>query len=94
MLDAALQQAWLLAAARVAAAEAAAGAAVNAAALAKALRIDEARAEFLLAEVSVQDFVQARPELPARLRVTELADPEDLSADAPRAQAPISADKP
>jgi hypothetical protein len=94
MLDAALQQAWLLAASRVAAAEAAAGAVVNAAALAKALRIDEARAEFLLAEVSVQDFVQARPELPARRRVTELADPEDLSADALRAQAPTSADKP
>ncbi len=94
MLDAALQQAWLLAAARVAAMEAAAGAVVNAAALAKALRVDEARAEFLLAEVSVQDFVQARPELPARRRVTELADAQDLSADAQRAHAPTSANKP
>ncbi|HEX3851791.1 MAG TPA: hypothetical protein VHW01_12540 [Polyangiaceae bacterium] len=93
-LDAALQQAWLLAASRVAAAEAGAGAAVNAATLAKLLRVDEARAELLLAEVSVQDFVRARPELPARLRVTELADPEELSADAPRAHAPTSADKP
>ena len=45
-LDADLQQAWLLAASRVAAAEAEAGAAVNAAALAKILRVDEARAEF------------------------------------------------
>jgi hypothetical protein len=93
-LDAALQQAWLLAAARVAAAEAQAGVTLNAAALAKILRVDEGRAEFLLAEVSVRDFVQERPELAARLRVTELADPEDLSADAHRAQAPISADKP
>lgn len=93
-LDSALQQAWLLAASRVATAEAAAGALVNAATLAKALRVDEARAEFLLAEVSVQDFVQARPELPARLRVTELADAQDLSADAQRAHAPTSANKP
>ncbi|HEX7453831.1 MAG TPA: hypothetical protein VF294_16175 [Polyangiaceae bacterium] len=93
-LDSALQQAWLLAASRVAAAEAGVGVAVNAASLAKLLRVDEARAEFLLAEVSVQDFVQARPELPARLRVTELADPEDLSAEAQRAHAPASADKP
>jgi hypothetical protein len=93
-LDSALQQAWLLAASRVAAAEASAGVAVDAASLAKLLRVDEARAEFLLAEISVQDFVQARPELPARLRVTELADPEDLSAEAQRAHAPASADKP
>ena len=93
-LDATLQQAWLLAASRVAVAEAGAGAAISAAALAKALRVDEARAELLLAEVSVQAFVQARPELPARLRFTELADPEDLSTDAQRAHAPTSADKP
>jgi hypothetical protein len=93
-LDAALQQAWLLAASRVAAVEGTVGAPLNAAALAKILRVDEARAEFLLAEVSVQDFVQARPELPARMRVTELADAEDLNADAQRAHAPTSADKP
>jgi hypothetical protein len=81
-LDAALQQAWLLAASRVVT-----GAAlpVSAAALAKTLRVDEARAEFLLAEVSVQDFVQAPADLAPRVRVTELADPEDLSAAAARA---------
>ena len=83
-LDAALQQAWLLAASRVVTEE---GGQMTSAALAKTLHIDETRAELLLAEVSVQDFVSsARAELPARVRVTELADPEDLSSEADRAR--------
>ena len=84
-LNAALQRAWLLAASRLVAGQ---GGQMSSALLAKTLRIDEARAELLLAEVSVQDFVSSAPaELPARVRVTELADPEDLSSDAERARA-------
>jgi hypothetical protein len=93
-LDTALQHAWLLAASRIAAGEAQLGNAVNAATLSRVLRVDEARAEFLLAEVNVQDFVASPQELPARVRVTELADPEDLSNDAQRAHAPANANKP
>jgi hypothetical protein len=93
-LDAALQQAWLLAASRVAASEARLGNAVNAATLSRVLKVDEARAEFLLAEVNVRDFVAAPQELPARVRVTELADAEDLGGDAQRAPAPSNANKP
>ncbi|MEO8904584.1 MAG: hypothetical protein ABI488_19415 [Polyangiaceae bacterium] len=91
-LDAALQQAWLLAASRVVAQE---GGQMTSAALAKTLRIDEARAEFLLAEVSVQDFVSpARAEWPGRVRVTELADPEEARAEAERARAAAGSSKP
>ena len=61
---------------------------MTSAALAKTLRIDETRAEFLLAEVSVQDFVSsARAELPAKVRVTELAEPEALGTEAERSHA-------
>ena len=88
-LDAALQQAWLLAASRIVAQE---GGQLSAVALSKILRVDEARAEFLLAEVSVQDFVQ--PQLPARVRITELADPEEPNATTDRTVAPPQANKP
>ena len=70
--EAALQQAWLLAASRLVAAHAGQ---LSAPALARLLRVDDARAELLLAEVSVQDFITQPSELPARVRVTELADP-------------------
>jgi len=84
-LAALLQQAWLAAASRVALHE---GPELSAAGLAKTLRIDEARAELLLAEVSVQNFVAGRSE-PQRLRVTELADPAELgeNPELPRAHA-------
>jgi len=58
--------------------------------LARLLRVEEGRAELLLAEVNLQDFIRQPSELPARLRVTELASPADLPAaaadddDAPR----------
>ena len=91
-LEAALEEAWLLSASRIVAQQ---GGQMTSAALAKALRVDEARAEFLLAEVSVQDFAsQASVELPARVRVTELADPEPLGAEAERAHAPAGTRKP
>jgi hypothetical protein len=75
----ALQEAWLSAAARVAEQ---AGAPLDAASLAKTLSIDETRAELLLAELSVQDFVRPRLEPAAKVRVTELGDPAELSAAA------------
>ena len=84
-LSAALQQAWLWAASRVVAAHAQAhtdAGAMSSAALAEALRIDEPRAELLLAELSVRDFVEQPAELPARMRVTELADPAQLADEA------------
>lgn len=91
-LDAALQGAWLIAASGVVAQ---AGGQVTSALLAKKLRVDEARAEFLLAEVSVQDLVsQPAAELPARLRVTELADSPELGGGAEQARAPANATKP
>jgi len=90
-LDAALQQAWLLAASRLVAHS---GGSMSASALSKALRVDEARAELLLAEVSVRDFVEQPAELPARMRVTELADSNDLIADAEDAHARVTASKP
>lgn len=77
--EAALQQAWFLAASRLVLAN---GGQLSAKALAQLLRVDEARAELLLAEVNVQDFMQQPAELPARVRVTELADPVDLAAAA------------
>ena len=55
----------------------------------------EARAEFLLAEVSVQDLIsQAPAALQARLRVTELAAPEELASEAEPARGPAEASKP
>ncbi len=76
-----LNQAWFLAASRLAAFS---SESVTAASLAKALRIDEARAELLLAEVSVQDFVQTRS-VPERRRLPELAEPAERSVEAERA---------
>ena len=94
-LDLALRQAWLSAATRVAER---AGGQIDAASLAQTLRIDEARAELLLAEVSVQDFVQlgAPPLLatPSKLRVTELADPSELTASTARSDAEVGTSKP
>jgi hypothetical protein len=75
--DATLQRAWLLAASRLVAAH---GGQLSAKAMAQLLRIDEPRAELLLAEVSVQDFIAQPPDLPTRVRVTELADPIDPTA--------------
>jgi hypothetical protein len=80
-LSAALQQAWLLAASRLVAAAGGAGQ-MSATQLASALRIDEPRAELLLAELSVRDFVEQPAQLPARVRVTELSDPAELAAAA------------
>jgi len=74
-----LQQAWLLAASRLVVAR---GSQLSAKDLARLLRVDEARAELLLAEVSVQDFMQQPSELAARVRVTELADPLELTTAA------------
>ena len=85
-LAGALQQAWLLAASRLVRAR---GGELSAPALASALRVDEARAEQLLAEVSVDDFVQAPAVLGARVRVTELAEPTEL-VDAAEAALPRS----
>jgi Flp pilus assembly protein TadB len=76
-LERALEQAWLSAARRVSAET---GDPISAAALARALRTDEARAEFLLAELSVQDLVEPHAPLGQKLRVTELADASELSA--------------
>ncbi len=67
--DTALQQAWFLAASRLVRAH---GPGLTAKDLATLLRVDEARAELLLAEVNVQDFMQQPSELAARVRVTEL----------------------
>jgi hypothetical protein len=90
-LEAALQGAWLLAASRIVAQE---GGSMTSALLAKKLRVDEARAELLLAEVSVQDLVsQAPAALPPRLRVSELATPDELAAEAEPARAPADASK-
>jgi hypothetical protein len=72
--DSTLQQAWFLAASRLVTAH---GGQLSAKALAQLLRVDEGRAELLLAEVNVQDFMQQPSEIAARVRVTELADPAD-----------------
>ena len=77
--EAALQQAWLLAASRLVAAH---SGQLSATRLAQLLRVDETRAELLLAEVSVQDFIAPPSELTARVRITELADPLDQTAAA------------
>jgi hypothetical protein len=87
----ALQQAWLLAASRVVAGHAGD---MSGAALAKALRVSEPRAELLLAELSVRDFVEQPAELLAKVRVTELAEPEALAAAAVDEATRSSASKP
>ena len=89
-LEAALQQAWLLAASRLVALRGE----MSAQALSQVLRIDETRAELLLAEVSVQDFVHQPAEMLARVRVTELADPSDPAAAAEPAPAASVVSKP
>jgi hypothetical protein len=76
----ALQQVWLSAASRVVSSE---GGQVKSADLAKLLRVDEARAELLLAELSVQDLT-APPAIAPKVRVTELADARELSEAAER----------
>ena len=89
--DAALQQAWFLAASRLVLAN---GGQLSAKALAQLLRVDEARAELLLAELNVQDFMQQSAELPTRVRVTELADPVDLAAAAETTRATSDVGRP
>jgi hypothetical protein len=89
--DAALSQVWLLAASRLSAQH---GGRLSARALADELRIDEARAESLLAEASVQDFLHDPAELPARTRVTELADPSELAPAAEATQVQAGSSKP
>jgi len=84
-----LQQAWLLAASRVVRAAGTSGP-MSAEQLARALRVDEPRAELLLAELSVRDFVEQPTELPARMRVTELADPAPLTESDEAARVDIS----
>ena len=90
-LDGALQQVWLLAASRLVLQH---GGQISARALAEALRVDEARAELLLAEASVQDLLHEPAELPARMRVTELAEPSDLETAVQTAQNHADASKP
>ncbi|HET7545860.1 MAG TPA: hypothetical protein VFK05_38595 [Polyangiaceae bacterium] len=90
-VEAALQQAWFLAASRLVRAQ---GRGLGAKDLARLLRVDEARAELLLAEVNVQDFMQQPPELAARVRVTELADPADLDAPAETTSDPWNVGRP
>jgi len=85
-----LQQAWFLAASRLAAAH---GGPLSSQELAQLLRIDEPRAELLLAELSVQDFI-APTALPGRVRVTELADPEELAAAAETTRASSGVSRP
>jgi hypothetical protein len=77
--DAALQQAWFLAASRLVQAH---EGKLGAKELAQLLRVDEARAELLLAEVNVQDLLRSPAELAPRVRVTELSDPVEIAAAA------------
>jgi hypothetical protein len=77
--DAALQQAWFLAASRLVQAH---DGKLGAKELAQLLRVDEARAELLLAEVNVQDLLRSPTELAPRVRVTELSDPVEIAAAA------------
>ena len=77
--EAALQQAWFLAASRLVQAH---DGKLGAKDLAQLLRVDEARAELLLAEVSVQDLLRSPAELAPRVRVTELSDPVEIAAAA------------
>jgi hypothetical protein len=80
-LNEALQQAWLLAAARVVAAHGGAGA-MTAGELGKVLRVGEPRAEILLAELTVRDFVEQPAQLLARMRAKELAGPAEVDVSA------------
>ncbi len=89
--DSALQQAWFLAASRLVAAH---GGQLTSKDIVRLLRVDEARAELLLAEVNVQDFMQQPGELPTRVRVTELSDPADLSAAAEATRATTGVSRP
>lgn len=77
--DAQLQQAWFLAASRLSQAR---GGRLSSKELAQLLRVDEARAELLLAEVNVQDLLLQPSELADRVRVTELSDPIEIAAAA------------
>jgi len=77
--ESALQQAWFLAASRLVRAH---DRALSSKELAQLLRVDEARAELLLAEVNVQDLLQQPSEVAPRVRVTELSDPAELAAAA------------
>jgi hypothetical protein len=94
-----LQHAWLLAASRVSRELGDGDTTLTAPELARALRIDEPRAELLLAEASVHDFVHSSA-APARLRVTELTEPaesaESTELDSPSTEAArrASASKP
>jgi hypothetical protein len=90
-LGQALQQAWLSAAGRVSART---GGVPSAADLAATLRIDEAHAELLLAELSVEDLVEPHPLPNAKVRVTELGDPNELLATAEQSEARASTSKP
>lgn len=92
-LNSALQQAWLLAATRAVREHPE----LTGKDLARTLRIDEPRAELLLAEVSVQDFVHSPSESTPKLRLTELADPAEPVEPAAIAEDPsarTSAGKP
>jgi hypothetical protein len=89
-LEGALQQAWLSAAGRVAGA---AGGELSASALGQALRIDDARAELLLAELSVQELIEPHALPPAKVRVTELADPSERPATGEPGEAGADASK-
>jgi hypothetical protein len=80
-LSAVLQRAWLLAASRVVTARGGVEQ-VNATQLASGLRVDERRAELLLAELSVRDFVEQPTQLSARVRVTEVGDSAELTVPA------------
>jgi hypothetical protein len=91
LLAQALEQAWLSAAGRVVDS---AGGEPSAGSLAKTLRVAESRAEFLLAELSVQDFVRPQALPAAKIRVTELADPGELLAAAEHSEADAGARKP
>ena len=83
-LEATLQQAWLLAAARLVQFR---GGHLTAADLAQELRVDEARAELLLAEASIQNFLQSPTELPARTRVPESSEQDGLAENGEPAKA-------
>jgi len=89
--EAALQQAWFLAASRLVRAR---GAQLTSQELARLLRVDEARAELLLAEVNVQDFMQQPAELATHVRVTELADPVEMTAAAEATSTPSNVGRP
>jgi hypothetical protein len=89
--EANLQQAWFLAASRLVRTQ---GPGLGATDLARLLKVGEARAELLLAEVNVQDFIR-QPSVPAaRVRVTEPGDPIELTAAAEATQTTSSVERP